>query len=148
MTTTTVFYANVNTGMYLGSATTAEVSDDAEPLTLPDAPANSVVVPNGPTDGRAVWAGSAWDYSGIPLIPNGTGFILAAKTALGGVAAVLASQALAAATSVCYEAVRTAQWDDVATIIITAKNVNTITADQYTALQAAAVANNIPVTLP
>ena len=78
-------------------------------------------------------------------VPNGAAFISAAKAAMGG---IVAANTLLRQYPAFIDAVNQQDWADVATLIQDAKTTGVLTATQYAAFQAAATANNIPITLP
>jgi hypothetical protein len=89
-------------------------------------------------------------YAGVPeqspeAYPNGHGFISAIKNILGG---ILGSNNLSVKYPAFTPAVAAGEWFDVQVLIIDAHTNSVITPSQYTEIQTAALANNIPVNLP
>lgn len=77
--------------------------------------------------------------------PDALGFIAACKSAMGG---ILGANALAQKYPFWLPALQAGDWPDVQALMTTAHAAGDINATQYAAMQAAATANNIPVTLP
>jgi hypothetical protein len=106
-----------------------------------------------PPDDLNLRLATSADYAAIsaaaptpPTVPNPTGFIAAVKTALGGATGIrtLAAQ-LQMDVMLCADAINLGNWADVQTIIVADE---TALGSYYPAIKAAAVANNIPITLP
>jgi hypothetical protein len=83
-------------------------------------------------------------------LPNPTAFVAAAKTAFGGAAGMLAFPAsIQNAILICADAINLGNWADVQAIISSFSSaLNAQNAAIYPAIKAAAISNNIPVTLP
>lgn len=90
--------------------------------------------------------GTNWAPPAPPApLPDVAGFTAGIKTALGGIVQL---NALYTKYPLFLNAMQTAEWADVAALIEAAKAAGDVTATQYTAFQAAATANNIPIVLP
>lgn len=81
----------------------------------------------------------------IPPSINVQGFQDAIKLAAGG---IVGANTLATAYPLLAPAIQQQVWSDVQALIMDAHTNAVLNAAQYTAIQAAATANNIPVTLP
>ena len=82
---------------------------------------------------------------GAALLPNPEGFAQAIKTALGG---IVGANALAVPYPLFFAAVQLSDWEGVQALIEDAQAEAVVNAAQYAAIKAAALTNNIPVTLP
>ena len=82
---------------------------------------------------------------GAALLPNPEGFAQAIKTALCG---IVGANALAVPYPLFFAAVQLSDWEGVQALIEDAQAEAVVNAAQYAAIKAAALANNIPVTLP
>ena len=78
-------------------------------------------------------------------MPNPEGFAQAIKTALGG---IVGANALAVPYPLFFAAVQLSDWEGVQALIEDAQAEAVVNAAQYAAIKAAALTNNIPVTLP
>lgn len=81
----------------------------------------------------------------VPPAPNVQGFQDAIKTASGG---IVGANALATAYPLLAPAIQQQVWPDVQALILDAHTKGVINATQYAAIQSAATANYIPITLP
>jgi len=117
--------------------------------TDPSGKSASTTYVNGSTESRLLSAIPAIDTilpcPPQPLQPNPIGFQNAIKTALGG---ILGANALMVSYPAFMPALQQGIWADLQALIIDANTTAKITAAQYSAIKAAATANNIPIVLP
>ena len=107
-------------------------------------PAGSVSI----TDAQASTIQAAQQAAAIAAqaaLPNPSGFIAAVKVAVGG---IIGANTLMQAYPAFMPAIQAGDWIDVTALILDAKSKGVITSSQYAAMQAAAMANNVPLVLP
>jgi hypothetical protein len=78
-------------------------------------------------------------------LPNPTKFAQDVKTAMGG---IVAGNALMKLYPAFFPAISTATYPDVQALILDAQITGALTAAEYSAIKSAAIADNIPITLP
>jgi hypothetical protein len=79
-----------------------------------------------------------------PIIPNVAKFAQDVKTAMGG---ILASNALMVAYPAFFPAVTAYEWSDLQVLLLDALAKSVISELQYSGIKAAAIINNIPISL-
>lgn len=92
-----------------------------------------------------VYTGADIPVVAVTTAPDGDGFLIALKTAMGS---VVAANVLAVAYPLFFTAISLQEWSDVLALIVDAHSKGVLSAVQYADFGAAVAAFNIPIILP